>query len=167
MKRLIAHRGNINGPKERLENHPDYIEDAIIAGYDVEIDVWYTDWSVLNDTKQKYSCNKWFLGHDLPTFPVNFAWLSKLDYLDVAWFHAKTIQTLYKLQRRAFHAFFHNKDAVTLTSEGYLWTYPGRDLTKYSICVMPESMPEFYSEEDLRRCYGICSDYVENYRCFA
>ena len=36
---LIAHRGNINGPDKAKENHPDYINKAIEAGYNVEIDI--------------------------------------------------------------------------------------------------------------------------------
>jgi hypothetical protein len=37
---LISHRGNINGRIEGLENTPNYIQDAIKLGYDVEIDLW-------------------------------------------------------------------------------------------------------------------------------
>ena len=36
--KLIAHRGNINGPCER-ENSPEYILETINLGYDCEIDV--------------------------------------------------------------------------------------------------------------------------------
>ena len=50
---LISHRGNIDGKKPHLENQPDYIDEAIALGYDVEIDVWLID-GVL------------FLGHDAP-----------------------------------------------------------------------------------------------------
>ena len=41
--KLIAHRGNINGPNPEKENHPDYINTAIKSGYDVEVDVWFID----------------------------------------------------------------------------------------------------------------------------
>ena len=41
--KLISHRGNLNGRIPERENHPDYIDEAIEAGYDVEIDIWLND----------------------------------------------------------------------------------------------------------------------------
>jgi hypothetical protein len=38
--KLIAHRGNINGIMDSLENEPTYIDLAIQKGYDVEVDLW-------------------------------------------------------------------------------------------------------------------------------
>ena len=55
---LISHRGNIMGPNPEQENHPDYIREALNIGYDVEIDVWYTD--------------KFMLGHDKPQYEFSF-----------------------------------------------------------------------------------------------
>ena len=40
---LISHRGNLNGPKPDQENSPNYINNAISKGYNVEIDVWFKD----------------------------------------------------------------------------------------------------------------------------
>ena len=58
--KLIAHRGNITGPKPELENSPDYIFEAIKKGFDVEVDVWYgTD-------------GKFMLGHDNPDYSFPF-----------------------------------------------------------------------------------------------
>ena len=34
---LISHRGNISGPNPERENHPEYIFEALQAGYDVDI----------------------------------------------------------------------------------------------------------------------------------
>lgn len=61
---LISHRGNIDGKKPHLENQPDYIDEAIALGYDVEIDVWLID-GVL------------FLGHDAPQYEISDVWLEK------------------------------------------------------------------------------------------
>lgn len=36
--RIIAHRGNLNGPTTK-ENHPDYLLQAIEAGFDAEADI--------------------------------------------------------------------------------------------------------------------------------
>jgi hypothetical protein len=59
---LISHRGNINGKINELENNPDYINDALIIGYDVEIDIW-----VIN--------NELFLGHDEPVHSIDISWI--------------------------------------------------------------------------------------------
>ena len=37
--KYISHRGNLNGPISRDENNPFYIDAAIFAGYEVEIDL--------------------------------------------------------------------------------------------------------------------------------
>ena len=51
--KFISHRGNLNGPIEEYENHPEYILEALKKGFNVEIDV-----RVKNDT--------FYLGHDFP-----------------------------------------------------------------------------------------------------
>jgi hypothetical protein len=38
--KIISHRGNLNGSSTDIENHPTYIQAAINAGYDVEVDAW-------------------------------------------------------------------------------------------------------------------------------
>jgi glycerophosphoryl diester phosphodiesterase len=55
--KLIAHRGNINGPNPLRENSIDYIEEAISEGFDVEIDLRVED-------------NQCYLGHDDPQYFV-------------------------------------------------------------------------------------------------
>jgi hypothetical protein len=51
------------------------------------------------------------------------------------------------------HCFWHSGDDVVLTSRGYLWTYPGKELTKKSICVVPEK--RFEAE-----MAGVCSNNI-------
>ena len=36
--KFISHRGNLNGPIEEYENHPEYILEALKKGFNVEID---------------------------------------------------------------------------------------------------------------------------------
>jgi len=133
---LISHRGNLNGVIVERENSIDYVEEALSQGFDVEIDVW--------DIFGSY-----FLGHDEPKYLV------KKDFLkiDGLWCHAKNIQGLYSMLEDNIHCFWHQEDDVTLTSEGYMWTYPGKELTMNSIAVLPE-------EEIEVEVAGICSDYV-------
>jgi len=139
---LISHRGNINGKDESRENSIEYINEALNSGFNVEIDVWYKD-------------GEWFLGHDRPENYI------VLDFLknDKLWCHAKNLDALDEMLNEDIHCFWHQEDDVTLTSKGYMWTYPGKKLTSKSICVLPEK-----NNEELKKCLGICSDYVVNYK---
>ena len=70
--KLIAHRGNVDGPNPDKENHPDYINEAIILGYNVEIDVWFIN-------------NKYYLGHNNPIYEIKYNFLFDSRF----WLHAK------------------------------------------------------------------------------
>lgn len=137
---LIAHRGNITGPNNQ-ENHPDYLLNAIEVGYDVECDVWFVD-------------NQLYLGHDEPTYAIDNYFLRN----DHFWCHAKNIPALLYMLDENIHCFFHDTDDVTLTSQGWIWTYPGKEITNKSVCVLPER-----ANYSIIECYGICSDYLERY----
>ena len=137
---LISHRGNMNGLNPHLENNQEYCEEAIDRGFDVEIDVWYTD--------------AWWTGHDKPQYKVDTDFLKRRE----VWCHAKNIVALKRLLDLGAHCFFHQNDNVTLTSQRYLWTYPTHQLTEKSICVLPE-----LQTIDIKGCAGICSDYVVRY----
>jgi len=149
----IAHRGNVSGPS-KMENHPLHITHALALDFNVEVDVWYID-------------GQFILSHDHPT-TANFkgsieSYKAPESYLanKKLWCHAKTIETFYRLlQNNKINCFFHNSDDCTLTSKGYIWTYPGNDLTDKSIAVMPELVKEPY---DFSKAYGVCSDYVMKY----
>ena len=58
------------------------------------------------------------------------------------------------------NCFFHNTDDGVLTSHGYIWTYPGKELTKNSIAVLPERVEDW----DLSNCAGICTDQPYKWR---
>lgn len=135
----IAHRGNINGPNEKYENDPSYIIEAIKQGFDVEIDVWFLNGS-------------FYLGHDNPKYMVGINYLKN----DHFWCHCKNIESLYLLTKNNIRSFFHDSDGATLTSDGYIWTYPGEHLTENSICVMPEKS----NWKIPKNIAGVCSDYV-------
>ena len=141
---LIAHRGNINGPYPESENRPDYIELAIQAGYDVEIDVWFEN-----------AC--FCLGHDEPQYEVSMKWLLKNK--DKLWCHAKDIITFRALLDLKMHTFIHDSDDAALTSKGYIWVYPGIKIVPDSICVLPEWSNQVVPDY----CGGICSDFIEDF----
>ena len=64
--------------------------------------------------------------------------------------------------------FWHQNDYVTLTSLGYFWTFPGKQLTLNSIAVLPETTsnqdPATMIDSKLFQCLGICSDYIKRYK---
>jgi len=142
--KLISHRGNTSG-KTAEENSPRYIMAALSEGYDVEVDVWYTD-------------KKYFLGHDTPEHEVEMGFL-KLNGL---WCHAKNIEALHKMIAEDIHCFWHQEDDVTLTSRGFLWTHPNKQLFSNSVCVLPELQRDFFVSVDVELA-GICSDFISKY----
>ena len=143
---LISHRGNVNGRFESHENEPNYIDSAIDKGYDVEVDVWYKG-GIL------------YLGHDEPQYGIEFRWIR--DRITKLWLHCKNIDALLFFKECGYplNYFWHQKDDVTITSLGYFWTYPGKQLTKNSVAVMPE----IYND-DITKCVGVCSDNIINYK---
>ena len=55
------------------------------------------------------------------------------------WCHAKNIDALDIMTSYSdIHSFWHQNDDFTLTSRNFIWTYPGKQLTQNSICVLPE-----------------------------
>ena len=142
----ISHRGNLNGPKPELENRPDYVEQAIANGFDVEVDLWANDSGL-------------FLGHDGPQYPVPKEWL--IDRTNQIWIHCKNPEALDFCMRHQLHCFFHNTDDYTITSRGYVWAFPGKPVAS-SNCIMV--MPETHSDIkalNLGQHAGVCSDYIK------
>jgi len=146
---LISHRGNINGKIIERENQPEYIDEAISLGYDVEIDIWGIDGEL-------------FLGHDDPQYPTDFDWLKERS--SNLWIHCKNIDALlyftdidYSLE--LFNYFWHETDTVTLTSENWIWAFPGKQPINGSIAVLPE----IYND-DVSDAAGVCSDFIEKYK---
>ncbi len=124
--RFIAHRGNTIGPNCLLENSLDYIDLALDQGYDVEVDIWKIG-------------SKFFLGHDMPEYPVDINWIFERDLR--LWLHAKNFEALDSLiQKVTPNVFWHEDDCYAMTSKGQLWSFP-----------------EVY---DKGVVYAWCSDYV-------
>ena len=143
--KLIAHRGLFEGPNKERENHPDQIKQALQKGYDCEIDIWYLD-------------HCWMLGHDGPKYIVDHTFLEQPGL----WIHAKNLTALYVLGADAkLNFFWHQEDDYTLTSQGYIWTHPGKALTENSVMVMPEWEDATLANAREAKCYGVCSDFAE------
>lgn len=142
---LIAHRGLTDGPDVNLENRPQQIELTLSKGIDCEIDVW----------KIK---NEWFLGHDRPDYKVDGKFLDQPGL----WLHCKNLDALLDLTGSLKHNFFwHQEDDFTLTSQHYIWTYPGKELTRNSIAVQPEAKDDWWIwTKQCKDIAGVCTKYV-------
>ena len=138
----ISHRANLNGPNTAShgENHPRSIQNAIKQNYDVEIDVWFIN-------------GEYVLGHDYPQYKMDIEQLRN----NRLWCHAKNLEALHKLMDENIHCFFHNIDDATITSLGWVWTYPGKTIIgNRSIAVMPEKINDY----DFNKAGGVCSDFI-------
>lgn len=147
--KIIAHRGNIDGPRPKKENSEDYLNTALDAGFDVEADIWFLD-------------NDWWFGHDEPLHLVRSIepWCRRN-----VWLHCKNIHAFKELNDIYFtnaHYFWHQKDAYALTSFHYVWTYPNAELLPGNVAVLPENA--MYSHENLIECSAICTDYALEFR---
>lgn len=145
--KFIAHRGLIDGPDKFLENSINQIEMAIEKGFDVEVDVWYIE-------------NEFYLGHDSPLYKISGRFLKRSS----VWAHAKNIEALIEMKTQGFHCFWHQNDDYTITSNGFIWTYPGKAIKYPCVLVMPEWQSLNFAGIDLTKCSAICSDYVADIR---
>lgn len=144
----ISHRGLLNGPSgpSQWENSPWAIEEAISVCDNVEVDVWMHE-------------NELWLGHDKPTYRQPLKWFRENQ--THLWIHCKNVQAIefFNEFHNLWHYFWHENDHMTVTSKGYLWVYPGKQIVRGSIAVLPE-----LHDDDISKCVGICTDYVLKYR---
>lgn len=138
--KIISHRGNLRGRIIDQENHPLYVDIAIVEKFDVEVDVWF-----VND--------QFYLGHDHADHLISDQWL--LDRKDILWCHAKNNLALFKLMSLRMNAFWHETDRFTITSNGTIWCYP-ENFVSGGITVVHGSPSDFVVPSGV---YGICTDY--------
>lgn len=148
---FIAHRGNFSGAKPNLENSPDYIDEAIRAGYDVEVDL-------------RYENNKLMLGHDKGQYEINKEWL--FERQDFLWIHGKTIETIHYLTNLMFedelNYFFHEEDECCLTSRKWVWGHPKSHYFPEMILVCPGRSN--WTFDQIMSAEGLCDDYISSFR---
>lgn len=136
--KIISHRGNLNGPSF-LENHPSHIQECLSKGIECEIDVW----------KEK---DQFYLGHDTPKYFIEESFLKE----NGLWIHCKNLNALNYLIKKNVNCFWHQNDDFTLTSNGFIWTYPNKDVRKNSIIVDND----LNWREKNYNCYAVCTDYL-------
>ncbi len=148
---IISHRGNLYGPAPTTENSPTQIQ-LVLSKYPtfyVEIDVWY-------------SCDQtWWLGHDKPTYKIDFKFLKQPRLL----IHVKNIPALIEIdQHKELHYFFHSMDAATITSAGYIW-FNKNVLSTGGIAVINMDVPtiQMVGKHVEQKIMGVCTDYPIDY----
>ena len=169
--KIISHRGNLNGPDKANENSPYAIKEALIDGYDVEIDVRGFETPTLLK-----------LGHDDVQYRFDLKKDLKKGEINRIWFHCKTIDAVDGFVRHQPKAnfFYHVTDDCVLTSKGFVWYYPEKFTWsgEKAVMVLPELFwsraheddkiqivwdEEFVRNKDFfaNAYYGICTDYPE------
>lgn len=146
---IISHRGNLEGIDHYRENSPDYIDEALSQGYDVEIDLRIQD-------------GKYYLGHDYPQYEVSYDWIHARK--DNLWIHAKDYESTKHLMNELYFCkwFAHYSDKYCLTSSGHLWLH---DFTVDPThkCIVPLlSKVDIVDHDDIIAChkaYAVCTDY--------
>ena len=147
--KFIAHRGNLKGRIPERENSPDYIDEAIAAGFDVEIDVWKIN-------------GKYFLGHDEDQYKIDLMWL--IDRSENLWCHAKNLDALHDIIHYSkLNGFWHQEDDYTLTTHNFIWTYPRCVIRQYSYRQIILLFDWTYDEIEIPHG-GICSDEIILYK---
>ena len=143
--KLISHRGNIRGLNPNRENTPSYIDTAISAGYEVEVDINYLN-------------GKFYLGHDTPDYEITIMWMSRRK--DDIWFHCKNLEAASHLGLLGGYKFFcHTSDDFVLTSTSHIWVH---DL---KMNLGSRSIIPLLSDEDVKNYngsipYAVCTDYI-------
>lgn len=151
---IISHRGNLNGPCKETENEPRHIANVLGMGFHVEVDV-------------RLQNGKWLLGHDEDI-------LHPVDYLlfhdPRVWCHAKDLAAFTTLQNMGTNCFWHQEDALALTTKGFLWVHPDtlRDYPEFqadskTVLVLPEKHDACWLNIP-PVCYGVCTDFANDFR---
>jgi len=142
--KLIAHRGNFSGRNVSGENSVEYIKEALVKNFDVEVDLWNTPSGL-------------FLGHDKPDHSVDVKFLENFKHK--LWIHAKSIDTIEFLSKTDFHWFWHESDKITLTSQKVIWTY-SEIFIENSVVNQPSENSLFWRDRlwEKKIYHGICHD---------
>ena len=140
----IAHRGNFNGPDQSTENSPEQVYKAILAGYNAEVDLWVVD-------------QKLYFGHDKPTYLVDPYFIHQ--NVTKLWLHCKNLEALdFTLSMpKYYQSFWHQEDDFAITSNNYIWTYPGKLVNNKSILVCKDIPSKEILSSNIA---GICTPYV-------
>ncbi len=109
--KMISHRGNLDGPNPKWENHPQYITEAL-EHFPVEIDVWKVG-------------DEFWLGHDAPVHKIKKDFILDQRLL----LHCKNLVSFSELRKYPFgEAFFQDAEMAVLTSRGRILFHSSAEL---------------------------------------
>jgi hypothetical protein len=144
--KLISHRGNLQKPNPKRENSPSYIDTAISAGYDVEVDLRFIN-------------NMFYLGHDTCDYEITETWLNLRK--GKLWIHCKDLNSANKLQELGGYMFFcHSLEPYVLTSNGYIWVHDLNENLSHKFSIIPLLDIKDIDDYSKDVVYGVCTDYV-------
>ena len=75
--------------------------------------------------------------------------------------HCKNIKAVEQLYETHYNWFWHEKDAMTLTSLGEIWCYPGHYI-KNGITMVKEKIDSTWKDTTPSNIKGLCTDYPLN-----
>lgn len=139
--KLISHRGNLVGPSKN-ENDPEYILESLNHCDFTEVDIWLKDQTI-------------YLGHDEPQYIVEHKFVDNNRLI----FHAKNLTAFEYCLHNNFHCFWHDTDDYTLTSQNYIWTYPGKQVSVQYKSIIVDNSPDWRRKN--YNCYAVCTDHVK------
>lgn len=111
---------------------------VIYAGYDCEVDVWYTP-------------EGFFLGHNRPKYKVDFCFFINKNL----WVHCKNSEAMVYLRDEKINSFYHS-EGISYSSKGFLITAPGLEICNKSVAMMPELAPGW----NIKEAYALCTDFI-------
>lgn len=160
MIKIIAHRGNLEGPNLFHENDPECLAEILAkTDFDIEIDV-----RVGYENTNQY----FMLGHDYGQHKIEANELLGRTFCNPrVWMHAKSIETFLVLEPLfGPNVFFHTNEDMVLTTYNHIWLYPGKERhifkSKKDNCVLV--LPELTYGTDISKWnvndyYAVCTDY--------
>ena len=150
---IYSHRNSLDNYdkyfRKQLENRPNYIDMAIMKGFNVEADI-------------RYNNSKFYLGHDDLQYNIDLLWL--IDRRQHLLLHCKDNSSAAELSNCAYklHYFCHHQDDFTLTSHGFVWQHNlSLPITKKSIIplITKKDIDNWLKSNNINEIAGVCTDF--------
>lgn len=154
--RVIAHRGNLDGPNKLQENTIKSAFECLYRDLDIELDIHVKN-------------NNLYLDHDgiidntTPFITLSDFYNLFKSYQNNLWIHCKNLEAIIFCQANLpqYNYFGHSNDEFVLTSKGYIFTRPNVSAGKNVVCVMPELCN--LKLEEVKKYEFVLTDYPLHY----
>ncbi len=151
---IISHRGNLNGAGSQCERQ--HVEEALLRGYDVEVDVRSHVWRL-------------YVGHDAPLFELPREWV-RTEVSSRLWFHAKDERCHDALALVGHRVFMHDDEPHGMVvPDGLLWVHPrannGASLESQDVVLLDiEGHPKVDRSKLSKLPTAVCTDWPDEWR---